>query len=147
MNPEGCLKGLRVPSLSRTLRGESPLGQTGSTRRGAQLSLSLPTSRLVPRCSGHGNASPPPPPAAILPPQAEDSIGPLVPCQGLLPCFLFAPCRRFCMPNGYPFFLLILTPKLTLSEELMKKNWSCYRDLTSRAETGRNRGIPQIKIA
>ena len=25
------------------------------------------------------------------------------------------------MQNGYPFFLLILTPKLTLSEELMKK--------------------------
>ena len=38
MNAEGCLTGLWVPPLSRTLRGESPLGQTGSTRPGAQLS-------------------------------------------------------------------------------------------------------------
>ena len=60
MNPEGCLTGLRVPPLSRTLRGESSLGQTGSTRPGAQLSWSLLTSWLVPHCSGHGNTSPPP---------------------------------------------------------------------------------------
>ena len=122
MDPEGCLTDLRVPSLSRTLRGESPLGQTGSTRLGAQLSLSLPTSRLVPRCSGHGNTSPTPAPRRRpSSPGRRQHRSPGAICQGLLPCFLFAPCRRFCMQNGYPFFLLILTPKLTLSEELMKK--------------------------
>lgn len=46
-----------------------------------------------------------------------------------------------------PFLSINPHSKADYFRGVNEKNWSCYRDLTSKAETGRNRDIPQIKRA